>query len=46
MYKLKQENLPEPLFQIFLNLYNNVDNDNSFRYLENIPHSFEKELHL
>ena len=46
MYKLKQENLPEPLFQIFLNLYNNVDNDNPFRYLENIPHSFEKELHL
>lgn len=43
LYSLKENGLPEPLFQIFLNLYNTVDNQNPYKLLDTIPNYFEKQ---
>lgn len=42
LYSLKEQGLPEPLYQTFLNLYSPKDNENPYRYLEDLPNSFEK----
>lgn len=42
MFLLRKQGLPEPLFQIFMNLYSNVDNQNPYKLLDSIPSSFEK----
>ena len=42
LYSLKEQGLPEPLYQTFFNLYSPKENENPYRYLEDIPNSFEK----
>lgn len=46
IYALKSQGLPEPLFQIFMNIYNICDNKNLYKFLEFIPESFERNLKL
>ena len=46
IYDLKQQGLPEPLFQIFLNIYSYKNNKNPFLYLDALPNSFERKFHL
>lgn len=46
LYSLKREGLPEPLFQIFLKIYNQIDNENPYKYLDSIPTTFERKLNL
>ncbi len=43
LYSLKEQGLPEPLYQIFLNLYSPKENENPYLYLEDIPTNFEKK---
>ena len=46
MYDLKQDGLPDSLYQIFINLYNHVPNQNPYRLLDFIPSSFERKRDL
>ncbi len=46
IYQLREQGLPKPLFQTFLNLYNTIDNENPYHYLDTIPESFERKLKL
>ncbi len=46
MYDLKQEGLPDKLYQVFINLYSNVPNQNPYKLLEVIPSSFERKMDL
>ncbi len=46
LYLLKKQGLPEPLYQIFINLYNNVPNENPYKFLDTIPESFERKIIL
>ena len=46
MYDLKKEGLPEFLFQVFVNLYNPIPNQNPYKFLEDIPSSFERKRDL
>lgn len=43
MLDLKEQGLPEPLFQAFFHLYSPVDNINPYQYLDYIPESFERK---
>ncbi len=46
MYFLKEQGLPEDLYQIFINLYNNIPNTNPYKLLDGIPSSFERRRTL
>lgn len=46
IYSLKEQGLPRPLFQIFLNIYSPAKNENPYRYLDAIPESFERKRKL
>lgn len=46
MYTLKEQGLPESLFQIFLKLYDVVPNENPYKVLDTIPSSFERKKTL
>lgn len=44
LYSLKEQGLPEPLFQIFLNIYSLVENKTPYKLLDSIPNTFERNL--
>lgn len=46
IYSLREQGLPEPLYQAFINLYHPLDNINPYQYLDAIPFSFERKLTL
>lgn len=46
LYSLKRLGLPEPLFQIFINIYSLADNQNPYSFLDKIPTSLERKLNL
>lgn len=46
IYNLKEQGLPDALYQIFINLYHPIDNKNPYKYLDSIPSSFERKLKL
>lgn len=46
MASLKNKGLPEPLYEIFINLYSPKDNVNPYKLLDSMPDGLERKLNL
>lgn len=46
LHFMKEQGFPEPLFEIFLNIYSPKDNVNPYPYLDAIPNRLERNLKL